>query len=66
MPKEFQLYSVFRRDNFEKSDRKSILRKDGLNSNEKEGTTNVISLSLDLINVIAITSMSVFRNLDCL
>ena len=66
MPKEFQLYSVFRSDNFEKSDRKSILRKDGVNSNEKEGTTNEISLSLDLINVIAITSMSVFRNLDCL
>ena len=51
MPKEFQLYSVFRSDNFEKSDRKSILRKDGVNSNEKEGTTNEISLSLDLINV---------------
>ena len=66
MPKEFQLYSVFRSDNFEKSDRKSILRKDGVNSNEKEGTTNEISLTLDLINVIAITSMSVFRNLDCL
>ena len=66
MPKKFQLYSVFRSDNFEKSDRKSILRKDGVNSNEKEGTTNEISLTLDLINVIAITSMSVFRNLDCL
>ena len=66
MPKEFQLYGVFRSDNFEKSDRKSILRKDGVNSNEKEGTTNEISLSLDLINVIAITSISVFRNLDCL
>ena len=25
--------------------------KDGVNSNEKEGTTNEISLSLDLINV---------------
>ena len=51
MPKEFQLYGVFRSDNLEKSDQKSILVKDGVNSNEKEGTTNEISLSLDLINV---------------
>ena len=35
----------------EKSDRKSNLVKDGVNSNEKEGMTNDISLSLDLINV---------------
>ena len=50
MPKEFQLYGVFRSDNLEKSDQKSIL-KDGVNSNEKEGTTNEISLSIHLINV---------------
>ena len=49
MPKEFQLYGVFWSDNFEKSDQKRI--KDSVNSNEKEGTTNDISLSLDLINV---------------
>ena len=35
----------------EKSDQKSNLVKDGVNSNEKEGTTNDILLSLDLINV---------------
>ena len=51
MPKEFQLYGVFRSDNLEKSDQKSILVKDGVNSNEKEGTTNEISLSINLINV---------------
>ena len=51
MPKEFQLYGVFRSDNLEKLDRKSIKVKDGVNSNEKEGMTNEISLSLDLINV---------------
>ena len=49
MPKEFQLYGVFWSDNFEKSDQKRI--KDSVNSNEKAGTTNDISLSLDLINV---------------
>ena len=41
---------MFRSDNLEKSDQKSIL-KDGVNSNEKEGTTNEISLSIHLINV---------------
>ena len=51
MPKEFQLYGVFQSDNLEKLDRKSIKVKDGVNSNEKEGMTNEISLSLDLINV---------------
>ena len=30
---------------------RAFLVKDGVNSNEKEGTTNEISLSLDLINV---------------
>ena len=38
-----------------------------VNFNEKEGTTNDISLFLDLINVKHfVNSMSVFRNLDCL
>ena len=37
--------------------------KDGENFNEKEGTTNDLSLFLEKI---ATTSMSVFRNLDCL
>ena len=62
MPKEFQLYGVFRSDNLEKSDRKSINFKfvDGVNSNEKEGTTNDISLSLDFINVKDGHNLSVF------
>ena len=62
MPKEFQLYGVFRSDNLEKSDRKSINFKfvDGVNCNEKEGTTNDISLSLDFINVKDGHNLSVF------
>ena len=46
MVKEFQLYGVFQSDNIEKLDQKSISK-----LNEKEGTTNEILLSLDLINM---------------
>ena len=53
MPMEFQLYGMFGIDNLVKSDQRSILLvKDGVNSNEKEDTTDDISLSLDLINAI--------------
>ena len=49
MVKEFQLYGMFQSDNIKNSDRKSILSFNDENANEKEGTTNEISLSLDLI-----------------
>ena len=42
-------FMVFEVIIIEKSDRKSV--KDGVNSSEKEGTTNDILLSLDSINV---------------
>ena len=42
---------MFRSDNLEKFDKKSIEVEDVINSNGKEGMANAISLSLDLINV---------------
>ena len=67
MAEKFQLNGLFWSDNLEKSEQDHLKFKlDVVSSNKKEGKTNEISLSLDLINVkdgnkfYAGVSMSVF------